>query len=107
MAQFNCDGCGCKVSDVDVQCPKCNAPIGKLQIVCKVCGCVLFERNATLLENNVFSKETENYSCPNSCNGEIQTVFQYPNNGRNKYDVNHSYLDEAKRLFIFIFDLMN
>lgn len=56
MAQFNCDGCGCKVSDVDVQCPKCNAPIGKLQIVCKVCGCVLFERNATLLENNVFPK---------------------------------------------------
>lgn len=106
MAQFNCDGCGCKVSDVDVQCPKCNAPIGKLQIVCKVCGCVLFERNATLLENNVFSKETENYSCPNSCNGEIQTVFQYPNNGRNKYDVNHSYLDEAKRLFIFLFVLM-
>ena len=49
MAQFNCDGCGCKVSDVDVQCPKCNAPIGKLQIVCKVCGCVLFERNATLI----------------------------------------------------------
>lgn len=103
MAQFNCDGCGCKVSDVDVQCPKCNAPIGKLQIVCKVCGCVLFERNATLLENNVFSKETENYSCPNSCNGEIQTVFQYPNNGRNKYDVNHSYLDERQRDFLFFY----
>lgn len=59
-----------------------------------------FERNATLLENNVFPRDRKLF-LSNSCNGEIQTVFQYPNNGRNKYDVNHSYLDEAKRLFIF------
>lgn len=92
MAQFNCDGCGCKVSDVDIQCSKCNAPIGKLRVVCKVCGRMLFERDATLPENDIFLKEK--YSCPNNCYGEAQVIFQYKNSGKNKYDASHTYFDE-------------
>lgn len=106
MAQFNCDGCGYKVSDVDVQCPKCNAPIGKLQIVCKVCGRMLFERDATLPQNDIFPKEKENYSCPNNCNGEVQAVFRYSNNGKNKYDASRTYLDRVKKYFILLFIVM-
>lgn len=92
MATFRCDECG-RIIETDIlQCPNCNAPIGKLIVKCKTHDTLFVERIASLSSNGVNTFISHDLKCENKVDCNIVAEFIY-NSGKSKYDKHHAYAD--------------
>ncbi len=77
MCNITGNVCGEVLSDKDMQCPKCSAPVGKIEIYCPKCGYVFETRKGTLSKEGASSYLKKSYVCPNGCKTEPNVRFTY------------------------------